>query len=192
MAALAPSTPSRSRFWHRFDRWALLVVVALQAAMLVSHGLRGRNRKVAGDAVASEGAAAPARRASAAARSRGSAPAIPTSPVCFGGTQRAPLSVDSACSMAAWDVLRRSPALDLCEHRDAYELRLSVPGGAGSEARAWVQDRQVEIEVPVADELGRPAGRLSRRVLLPTAPAADRPPRIEHTNGILRVFFAKP
>jgi hypothetical protein len=29
-------------------------------------------------------------------------------------------------------------------------------------------------------------------VLLPTAPVADHPPRSEHTNGILRVFFAKP
>lgn len=104
---------------------------------------------------------------------------------------RAPLSVDSVRSMAAWDVLRRSPALDVREVADGYELRLSVPGGAGPDARTWVEDRLVEIEVPLFDASGRPSGRLVRQVLLPSAPAAA-PPHLEHTNGILRVFLPKP
>jgi hypothetical protein len=191
-----PTLFPRSRFWRRFDRWALVVVVVLQAAILAARWRKGHEAGPTPPAAAeTDVPAAIATRQSEGfppvARRR---PVVAAAPVCYGAADplRAPLSVDSVCSMAAWDVLRRSPALDVREHQGEYELRLSIPGGESSDARAWVEDRQVEIEVPVADALGQPTGRLVRRVLLPAAPDSAIPPRIEHTNGILRVFFAKP
>lgn len=177
-------TGGSSRFWRRFDRWALGVVVLLQGLLLLLRHDAWTERPASGTA------AAPARAVLAPSRAR---PVVTAQPAAFGGRpQRLPVSEESAVEEAVWSLLRQSPGLDMCEHPGEFELRLSVPSPNGCDARAHVVGRRIDIDVPLRDGDGAPAGRLYRQVLLPASPHAGRTPRIEHTNGILRVFVAKP
>ncbi len=179
-----PTGASR-RFWRRFDRWALGAVLLLQGLALLLRRDAGRERPEAAPAPD------PAREESLARRHPRQVVAV--QPAAFGSLpQRRPVSRDTALGEAAWGLLRQSPALDMCEHSKEFELRLSVPNPGWHDARAYVVGRRVDIDVPLRDATGAPAGRLYRQVLLPTQPHTGRTPRIEHTNGILRVFVAKP
>lgn len=182
-----PVPSPRKRFWRLFDRWALGVVMCLQAAILAMRwsgrqGPDGRDARPSVDAARSVEALSPGRLPRAVA----------ASPVSFGGgPHRTPASVESTGIGTSWEVLCGSPALDIRETTDRFELRLSLPPPNGRDARAYVVGRRLDIEVPLRDAAGHPAGRLFRQVLLPAEPCPDSPPHLEHTNGILRVFLDK-
>jgi len=199
-----PRTPStrslRRRLWRHFDRWALLAVIGLQAAILAMRwtGKGGGARSEASEderaglvAAAGAGSSAAAPRLSASA---GTSRSVAALPVAFGGhPRRSPASVESAGAGGSWEVLRLSPALDMRETAECFELRLSVPSGVSDQSvRAHVVGRRVDLDVPLQDASGESLGRIFRQVLLPSPPSEDCSPRIERTNGILRVFLDKP
>ncbi len=181
---------SKKAFWHHFDRWALLLVVVLQAGILLSYRLRQRTAEAVeptADRQPTHSETCDDDCAMAASTSRSKSRAVATTPVCYDNALRAPLSVDSASLKATWQVLRRSPALDIADRVDFFEVRLSVPEGVGQAALARVEGRQLQIEVPAVGG----DTRILRRVQLPSAPATDSPPRLVFTNGILRIVVSK-
>lgn len=168
-------------FWRFFDRWALLAVIALQGVLLLFRG-GGSERGV-------EEAPAEAGPVYSAARLGDKVTAA--NPVSYGYASGGARSPASAPGHGAGACARRLSALDVSEHSGEYELRLSVPASGAEGAKAYVLGRRVDIEVPLFDFMGNREGRLYRQVLLPVAPART-PPRLEHTNGVLRIFVAKP
>lgn len=190
MDKLPKERKTRSVFWHHFDRWALLLVVVLQAGILLSYRLRRPVPASSEPTPAGQtaGVAASDEAPATTVTQRSGGRTFATSPVCYENALRAPLSVDSACSLASWQVLRRSPALDIAERAGFFEVRLSVPEGIGHAALARVEGRELQIEVPAADGV---TNRILRRVQLPAAPAGELPPRLAFTNGILRIVVSK-
>jgi hypothetical protein len=54
-----------------------------------------------------------------------------------------------------------------------------------------VQGSELVVEVPVFNARGECVERWMREIMLPSELSAAFPPRIDQTNGILRVYVAK-
>ncbi len=192
-----PGQPPVRRRWRlgpHFDRWALLAVVLLQAAILLLRHDTRRSPPPLEAATAPEGAPAPA---TAAPWSR--APeraAVPTHPARFAphgrsAPARMPVSTESAHRKVVWQSLRQTPTLDLRECPRTFTVLLSVPSRPLGNPAVDLVGRRLDVEIPLSDWQGRPAGRLFRQVLLPGDPDPDATPAMILTNGILRVRIAK-
>ncbi len=193
-----PDRPLRRRRWRpgpHFDRWALLAVVALQAAILaLRHDTRRAGAARRTEAAPEQAPATASRGPSAQAADRSAATPVLQAVSRVQGRvapSRLPVSSDSTYRRVSWQSLRHTPTLDMRECERSFTVLLSVPARPLDEPTVGIVGRRLDVEVPLGDWRGDPAGRHFRQVLLPGEPSRDATPAMDYTNGILRIRIAK-